>query len=269
MELTDRHVLVTGASRGIGRGLVAAFTRAGARVSGVARSPDDLEEALATAGGGAFVADLTETDRLEELVARIEREAGPVDVLVNNAAISRVGYALDTDPADIDDVLRLNLHAPALLCRHLLPRMLDRGRGHVVNVSSMAAVLSTPGLAYYGATKAGLDQFTAGLRQDLRGLPVGTTLVHLGSVDTGLDDQSRRYGPIRAVSQGRGDDRLDVDEVAEAIVRAVFADRRHVRLPRMLAPLPALAEGPRRVGELLFGRVPPREGAGGPGGDRR
>ncbi len=265
MDLSGRHVLVTGASRGIGAGLVRAFARAGARPSGIARSAGQLEDVLGSVGGQAFPADLTDLEALPGLVDRVEAEAGPIDVLVNNAGVSHVGHALDRTPRQIGTVLDLNLHAPVRLCQRLIPGMRERGGGHVVNMSSMAAVMPTPGLVHYGASKAGLDQYTAGLRQDLRGLPVGLTLVHLGSVDTGLDDLSREYGPIAERSADH-DDRLSVTEVAEEIVRAVHRGRRHVRMPRYLAPLAALAEGPRRVGEWIFGSVDTRPDAAGDAG---
>src|SRR5205823_3523921 len=131
---------------------------------------------------------------------------GPVDVLVNNAGVSVVGWYLDRTPAEIDQVMTVNLLAPMRLCRLLLPLMVERGRGQVVNLSSMAAVIAPPGLASYGASKAGLSHFTAGLRADLRDDPVTFTTVTLGSVSTDMDDEARSYGPLRelaAASKGR------------------------------------------------------------------
>ena len=262
MDVAGRHVLITGASRGIGRGLAHGFAAAGARVSLVARRADALADAAAEVRGTAHPADLTDPVDVASLIERVEEAGGPIDVLVNNAGLSHVGHVLDLDHDEIAELVACNLLAPLQLTRDAVQGMVARGRGHVVNVSSMAAVLPTPGLAVYGATKAGLSQFTAGLRQDLRGRPVDLTLVHLGSVPTDLDDASRRYPPIAAVAaRSSGRDLTPLPVVVDAIVDAVRHGRRNVRLPRAMAALPGLAEAPRRLGEWLFRRAPSRIGA--------
>jgi short-subunit dehydrogenase len=253
-SLTGRRVVVTGASRGIGRQVAEHLGAAGARVVLVARPSEALEQAVAQTRGEAFPCDLADRAARRRLVADVEA-AGPVDVLINNAGISNVGHVLDADPEDIERLVQVDLIAPMQLCRGWLPGMLDRGRGHIVNVSSLAAVMSPPGLASYAAAKAGLSAFTAGLRQDLRDLPVRLTTVHLGSVPTELDDASRAYGPLReAVEASKGRDVTPLPVVADAIVDAVRTGRTEIRLPRALAPLPMLAEAPRAVTRAMFGR---------------
>lgn len=180
MELGGQRVLITGASRGIGEMTARRFAEAGAPVALVARNEEALQALAAELGGTAHAADLTEPEVVRGLLDRVEREAGPVAVIVNNAGIDLVGHVTDLSADDLEAIYRLNLLAPAELCRQAVPRMLVRGAGHLVNVSSMAGVASFPGLAAYSSTKAGLTQFTAGLRADLRGTPVGTTLVELG-----------------------------------------------------------------------------------------
>jgi short-subunit dehydrogenase len=265
MELAGRHVLVTGASRGIGRGLAEGFAAAGARVALVARREAPLKELAARLGGTAHAADLTDPVATVTLARRVEDEAGPVDILVNNAGVSHIGYFLSQSGEQIEQIYQVNLLAPVRLCRELLPRMIERGSGHVVNVSSLAAVISTPGLVHYGSSKAGLSHYTAGLRQELRGLPIGVTLVELGSVPTELDDQTRDWEPMRAFleRQRRGkkparDDRVPLDTVVRAVVDAVRKNEPHVRLPRALAPLAMLSESPRRLSRWLFRSVDAR-----------
>jgi short-subunit dehydrogenase len=258
MELADRRVLVTGASRGIGRALAEGFAAAGAHVAVVARSEGPLKELAERLGGTAHAADLTDPVATVTLARRVEDEAGPVDVLVNNAGISHIGYFLSQSA---EQIYQVNLMAPVRLCRELLPRMIERGRGHVVNVSSLAGVISTPGLVHYGSSKAGLSHYTAGLRQELHGLPIGVTLVELGSVPTELDDQTRDWEPMRAflARQRRGgDDRVPLEAVVSAVVEAVRKDEPHVRLPRALAPLAMLSESPRRISRWLFRNVDAR-----------
>jgi short-subunit dehydrogenase len=264
MQLEGRRVLVTGASKGIGRGLAKGFAQAGAVVALVARNAAAIEALARECGGTAHPADLSDRDQVAGLIERVEREAGPIDVLVNNAGLSHIDYVLHQTPAQIDEIFATNLLAPVHLCRQAIPRMLERGAGHVVNISSIAAVLSPPGLVHYGATKAALSHYTACLRQDLRGLPIGLTVVELGSVPTDLDDQTQAYGPYRALrrrlrkSERDADDRVPVEVVVRAVVDAVLHDRRHVRLPRSLAPLAMLTEAPRRVSEWIFRSVDPR-----------
>ena len=254
MRVSGCRVLITGASRGIGAELARAFAGAGARVALVARSEGALKELAGDLDGEAFPADLTDAEQVAGLIERVEAEAGPVDVLVNNAGSEAVGWFPALDPATIDATYKLNLLAPAQLCRQAIPRMLERGGGHIVNVSSMADVVAGPGLATYSSTKAGLTHLTAGLRADLRGLPVKTTVVEVGMVPTDMADRLYTYEPT-----GKGLRRLyrmrlliDVAKelVAEATVDAVERERRFVRLPRRNVPLHVLAEAPRRVLEL-------------------
>jgi len=259
MDLSGKRVLITGASRGIGRGLAEGFAGEGARVALLARSEGALRQLAEQLGGTAFAVDLSEPGGTDGLIERIEADGGPIDVLVNNAGVSYVKYMLDNSPEEIERLFRLNLLAPVHLCRQVIPRMLARGGGHIVNISSMAAVLAPPGLVHYSASKAGLSHYTAGLRQDLRGLPIDTTLVELGSVPTELDDLSRQYGPLRELAQrSQGRDITPLAVVVNAVIDAVKQRRRHVRLPRQLAPLSMLVEAPRRVAEWVFRRVEPR-----------
>ena len=259
MQLSGARVLVTGGSRGIGAALARGFRDRGADVAVVARASAALDAVAADVGATAYAADLADTSALPALVERVEAD-GPVDVLVNNAGVSHVGWYLDRTPAEIEQVMAVNLLAPMHLCRLLLPRMLDRGRGHVVNVSSMAAVFAPPGLTAYGASKAGLSHFTAGLRADLRDDPVGFTTVHLGSVSTEMDDEARSYGPLRQLSEkSAGRDLTPMEDLVSAVLDAVERNRPEVRVPRTMAPLAAATNLPRKVGRLVFARAMAKE----------
>ncbi len=194
MKLSGRRVLVTGGSRGIGEAIARVCATAGADVALVARSPDQLEKVAADIGGRAYVADLADPSQVDGLIARVERD-GPIDVLVNNAGIDDVGSFLDMADGHIAHVLQVNLVAPMELCRQVIPGMVSRGGGHVVNVSSMAGTNGVPGLAVYSASKSGLSHFTALLRAEFRGLPLGTTLVEVGVIETAMADHVRTYGP--------------------------------------------------------------------------
>jgi short-subunit dehydrogenase len=122
-------------------------------------------------------------------------------------------------------------------------------------MSSMAGVIAPPGLATYGASKAGLSHFTAGLRADLRDTPLTFTTVHLGSVKTDMDDEARSYGPLRQLAeQSAGRDITPMADFVRAVVRAVETDREEVRVPRAMAPLAGAVNLPRRISRLIFAR---------------
>lgn len=254
MLLGGRRVLLTGASRGIGAELAGALVGAGADVALVARDSPALRKVAARTGGTAYPCDLSDLAALDALVDRIEAD-GAVDVLVNNAGVSGVGWYLDRTQDEIDQVMTVNLLAPMRLCRLLLPLMVARGRGQVVNLSSMAGVFNPPGLTAYGASKAGLSHFTAGLRADLRDDPITFTTVTLGSVSTDMDDEARSYEPLRALAESsKGRDITPMAVFIKAVLEGIERDRPEVRVPASMAPLAMLTNAPRKVGRLVFRR---------------
>ena len=262
MQLGSKRVLITGASRGIGEALADKFADAGATVALVARART-LSKAWPNASAAQRMPPIfPDPAQVVDLIGRVEEEAGPVDVLVNNAGIGvACGF---TDAAD--DVLRMttevNYLAPAELCRQVIPRMLRRGGGHIVNVSSLAGIGVYPGLVTYSASKAALSHFTAGLRADYRGLPIGTTLVELGPVPTDILAEAYDYGPtaksFERFYRTRASAAVPREKVAADIVEAVRKGKRHVRHPKRTSTSAMLVEAPRRFTELLLTGVPHR-----------
>jgi short-subunit dehydrogenase len=257
MQLRNSRVLVTGASRGLGRNIAQAMARRGADVALVARNAEQLEELAKELGGKAYPADLMDPAAVEELLGRVEAD-GPVDVIVNNAGVDRVGRFYEASSQDVRDLLQVNLIAPMELCRQVMPGMIKRGRGHIVNVSSMGAISTGPGVTLYGASKAGLSHFTAGIRSELRSKPVNTTLVQIGEVKTDMIDHIRSFGPARRTIERSlkfrmiPQEPLNADMVAEAIADAVEKEKKHVILPKRIAAMAYLTETPRRVSELML-----------------
>jgi short-subunit dehydrogenase len=152
--------------------------------------------------------------------------------------------------------VEVNLLSPMELARQVLAGMIERRRGHIVNVSSLAASAVFPGLVAYSATKAGLAHFTAGLRTDLRGTPIKVTLVDLGPVRTDALATAQSY-PLALASYRRAYRlRLLVDVAPEraagAIIGAIERNQRAVRIPRRAAPLGQMVELPRRAVEVLL-----------------
>jgi short-subunit dehydrogenase len=255
MKLDGARAVITGASRGIGEALAHSFASRGARVVLVARDADALEKLAADTGGEAMPADLTKTREIADLVDRIEA-GGPIDLLVNNAGVDLVGELTELRADQIEQLFTLNLVAPVLLSRAVLPGMRARERGHIVNVSSMAATNAVPGLVPYAASKAGLSHFTAGLRAECKGTAIKTTLVEIGTVVTTMLDNVQAHDPTRRAFQRLKHLQLlpdlEVETVVGATVHAVEHDRRHVRLPYRDALFPMIVEAPRRLTEVLL-----------------
>lgn len=197
MRVRGAACLVTGGSSGIGRATAIELAARGARVLVAGRDAARVRETAEACGGRGVVADLSSLAGIE----RVAAEAHGVDVLVNNAGIGWAGSFAEMTAAEADRLVLVNVRAPALLARALVPGMLARGRGHVVNVASVAGHVPVGGEALYAATKAALVSLTGGLRQELAGSPVRVTLVSPGPVDTPLFEN--RGLPYRRERPGR------------------------------------------------------------------
>lgn len=180
----SRAVLITGGARGIGRAAAARFVAAGDRVAVVARPSVALDATARELGVTPLPADLTDPAACEAVAARAAEALGPIDVLINNAGVIH-RQPLVEQPLDAwDDTFAVNLRAPFLLARAVLPAMLERGSGRIVNVASIAGTLGTPRAVAYCASKWGLIGFTKALSEEVKGRGVIVTALNPGSVDT-------------------------------------------------------------------------------------
>lgn len=265
MKLAGVGAIVTGASRGVGEAIADRLAREGCPLLLVAR---DAATSSAVAGvlrarypGNAvetLAIDLTDLDAPHRIGDAALSLLGGVGLVVNNAAVWRSALLVQQDDVELSTLLATNLLAPIRVCRHLLPGLLERGRGHIVNISSIPG---RQGMAYnaaYSASKAGLLQFTNALRSELRGSGVSASTVLPSFVgDTGM---SRRHGVPAPFLVGG----VSAARVAGAVVRCVERDRPEIivsALPvrpllALVAAFPALA-GPlvRRMGIDAFHRV--------------
>jgi short-subunit dehydrogenase len=217
--------LVTGASSGIGQALAVRLVAAGARVFAAGRD----EQALAAVSGATrLVADLVEPSAPERLARQVLGEAGRIDLLVNNAGAGGIGALAEQSPAVVDQLLAVNLQAPIQLTRAVLPGMLDRGRGRLVFVTSIAGRLGVREEAVYAAAKAGLDVFAESLRFEVAPRGIGVTVVVPGVVDTPFFDRRGRPYPRRRPRP------LPAGRVADAMVIAIEAGRPEVYVPAWL-----------------------------------
>ena len=195
MRWEGATVLVTGASRGIGREVAVAVGGRGARVGLVARSGEQLVavgEAVEQLGGRAVVAvaDLTDRDQLHRAFESVHGDLGPVDVLVNNAGMGSWGPFVEISEDAARRVLALNLVAVLDLTRLVLPEMIERRRGHIVNVGSVAGRLGVPFESVYSTTKFGLAGFTEALAVEMAPFGIGVSMVNPGPVDTAFGEVS-------------------------------------------------------------------------------
>jgi short-subunit dehydrogenase len=199
-RFAGKVVLVTGASTGIGSAAARQFAAEGANVAIVARGADRLEWVageIRGSGGSAraFPADVHTVGACTELVSRVVDAFGGIDILVNNAGANFRGPIERHDPAALASIVEVNLIAPIVLTRLVLPYMRQRGRGAIVNVASIAGQIPVLHEAVYSATKSGLRAFTFAMREELEGSPITVSAVSPGPVDTGFIMQELEQVP--------------------------------------------------------------------------
>jgi 3-hydroxybutyrate dehydrogenase len=204
-KLQERVALVTGGGRGIGRAIALALAREGARVAVTARTRTELDEVCAAcrAAGGqavALAADLSDREACRRVVAEVARQLGPVEVLVNNAGI---GSSADPKPlADFDDdfwdrSLAVNLTAPYLLCKAVLPPMRGKQWGRIINIASVNSRLPSPHAAAYVASKHGLLGLTRALALEVAREGITVNAICPGPVHTVMNDRRVAYDAQR------------------------------------------------------------------------
>jgi short-subunit dehydrogenase len=255
MEIDGSTWVVTGASAGIGEAIAREAALRGARVIGLARRADALAAVTDSIGGVAWPADLGDPAVVDGLVARIEDEHGPTDVWVNNAGVETVGAFSDATADAVQTIHQLNLLSPIELCRQVIPRMEQRGSGHVVNVSSMASSAGFSGMSLYCSTKAGLSNFHRVMRSEMKGSPVGTTVVEIGPIPTDMLDRVYEHPPtergFRRLRRMQLMPEIPREKVAAEVVDAVEKGRQTVRLPKRASLFPWLTSTPQRLVDLL------------------
>ncbi len=246
-NLQGKNAIVTGASRGLGVYIAKTMAARGVNVVLAARSAEPLEETrrICEAAGVHAIAvacDVTSLDDQRRLVATAERELGSVDILVNNAGIEFVEEFTKLSTDQIDHLLTTNLNAPIWLTKLVLPSMLSRRSGAIVNVSSLAGKAPVPYATVYAASKAGLIAFTEGLGGELDGTGVTASVVCPSFVaDVGMYAEHSSNG-MKAPFMARP---VAPQKVADAVMRAIGG-----------APEVIAASGPMRP-LLAFGEMAP------------
>jgi uncharacterized protein len=235
VQIAGARVLLTGATGGLGRVIALALHERGAQLLLTGRGREQLESLCGDLGGEraeALPADLARRVDVNELAAR----AGQVDVLVHNAGLPGSGRLETFTPEQVDRVIDVNLRAGIALTHALLPAMLERGRGHLVFMSSMAGKI--PVTPLYSATKYGLRGFAGALRDDLHRTGVGVSTIFPGPIEeAGLQADSGVKTP---------NPKRYPKDVANAVVRAIEDDKAEI----------TVADPIQRTGELLAALAP-------------
>lgn len=236
MSRLGGNVVLTGASGGLGHAIARAVAPRSADLVLTARRTEVLEPLAADLGARVVGCDLTRREDVERLI----EQAGRVDVLIANAALPASGILLELTQLEIDRMLEVNLRAPIALARAFAPGMIERRRGHLVFMSSLAGKTASPASSIYSATKFGLRGFALGLREDLRPYGVGVSVILPSFIrEAGMFADSR-------VTLPPGVGTRSPEQVARAVISAIDRNRAEI----VVAPLPL------RLGATIGGAAP-------------
>lgn len=225
LTIADSVVLVTGGGRGIGRATAAAFRERGATVCVGDLDLPVAHDAAVHIGANAYALDVTSKTSFVQCVDEIVERFGRIDILVNNAGVMPLGGFLDEADAVSATTIDVNLWGLIHGLRAVLPAMIARGHGHVVNVASMAAKMAVPGLAVYNASKFGALGLSLAVRQEFADTGVSISAVLPSAVRTGL---------VAGVPLGRGLPTVEPEDVARVVVASVRTRRAEIPVPGYL-----------------------------------
>ncbi|MBC7247598.1 MAG: SDR family NAD(P)-dependent oxidoreductase [Actinobacteria bacterium] len=252
-DLNGKVVLITGAARGMGRLQAMNFAREGARVAITDIDAAELEKTageMRDAGYDVhhYLLDISDREACFRVVEQVESELGPIDVLVNNAAVAMNETVLDTPEEHYRRITDVNYLGQVWMMQAAVPGMVRRGCGHLVNMCSVAGKVAAPFLGPYCATKFALIGITDCIRQELRGSGVNFTIVNPGYIATGMFEGSKP--PILTGW-------VDPQKVADTVVDAVKKNKAEIFVPRAIMRLTAFVRGlglPKMT-DFLFGIV--------------
>jgi NAD(P)-dependent dehydrogenase (short-subunit alcohol dehydrogenase family) len=250
-ELEGQVALVTGGGRGIGRLIAQELADAGMRVAVAARSADQVEDTAREIGGLAVTADVSKQEDVDAMIATVERELGPIDLLVNNAGVwGSSALPHEQEPADWWRVFEINLLGPYLCARAVLPGMIERGQGRIVNTGSGASYLPGVSSTSYGGSKAALGRFGEIFARQASGHGVFVFVISPGLVRTEMTESfggdevpwtPPELAPrlVRVLAGGRAD-RLagryihaEHDDIEDLIARAGEVEERDLNAIRL------------------------------------
>ncbi|PVY38718.1 3-ketoacyl-ACP reductase [Pontibacter virosus] len=223
-KLTGKSALITGAGKGIGRAIAVALAKEGVNVGLLARTTSQLEEVaeeVMRLGVKASVAtaDVTDIESVNAAVKHIGSELGPIDILINNAGIAKFGKFLELDPADWENIIRVNLMGVYYMTRAVLPEMIERQTGDIINISSTAGQRGAPVTSAYSASKFAVIGLSESLMQEVRkhNIRVSTLTPSTVATDMAIDLK---------LTDGNPDRVMQPEDFAELIVAQLKLNRR-------------------------------------------
>ena len=229
---TNKVVLITGASSGIGRGLALELARRGARLGLTARRAevlDDLVREIKTAGGSAIAiaVDVKDAGAMRDAAKRLQEDVGPIDVLIANAGIGTNTAAAKLQPSDVANVIDTNVLGAVNSVAAVIPEMVARGSGQLVAISSLSAYRGLPKSAAYCASKAAMSAFFESVRLDLVNTGVKVTIIHPGFIKT----------PLTAGRAAKMPYLMELDYAVKKIVGAIERGKKSYSFPWQLATI--------------------------------
>ncbi|MEP6706033.1 MAG: SDR family NAD(P)-dependent oxidoreductase [Pyrinomonadaceae bacterium] len=231
-DWTDKVVMITGASSGIGRGLALELARRGAKLGLVARRTELLDEIVSEVEKEdgqaiALAADVQDAAAMKQAADRLRTEVGPIDILIANAGIGTTADPVKLDAAEVARTFGVNVVGAASSVAAVVPDMVKVGKGHLVAISSLAAYRGIPKSASYGASKAALSLFFESLRLDLQPKGIDVTIIHPGFIKT----------PLTAGREADMPYLMELDYAVKKIIRAIEKKRRSYAFPWQLASI--------------------------------
>jgi short-subunit dehydrogenase len=210
-NLQEKVALVTGAGRGIGKAIAVSLAKLGCRLILAARTREQLDDVAKTIGNEAVVipTDLTRDDELDRLVEQSSKAWGSVDILINNAGWGKRAPVMRANVQDWDQTLRLNLRAPMILAQKLLPAMVAKGEGAVINIGSVSGKSGEANGAAYSASKFGLIGFTQSLYEEVKEYGIKVAVILPGYVDTPM------IPPVKNLDRSK---MIQAADVAQAVL---------------------------------------------------
>lgn len=231
MDWSGKVVLITGASSGIGRGLGVELARRGAAVGLLARRADALNEIveeIEAVGGRAIAlpADVTHADAVRFSACALRRKFGYIDLLIANAGVGATTYAVDLCEKEVAEMIKVNVIGVVNSVTAVIPHMIERGAGHLVAISSLAAYRGLPKSAAYCASKAAVSALFESLRIDLMGTGIDVTIIHPGFIKTPLTAGRKRMPYL-----------MELDYAVKKMVRAIEKRKKSYAFPWQLASI--------------------------------